>query len=637
MSALKLRISRARRFSIVPSTEVSCSQFLSALQKIHNQFVGMDHRAKTEAEQRENQLRQGDGKIGQQLADLTIRRVILLVITLLVVLPYLSVLSKDVNQEQLFGLAKLHTHVTKWNATMEDSWFRTELEIYANRTKPVHAVLFSLDPGQVHLFLKSQSDQYIADYSAIAKQFRRSEVNVAVAGDCDGSEQLSGCDSYAVFDISDYAELEAMYSILRTLFITCCFVVGSFVLTHDTTTAVVVPIERMTSMVHKLSKNPLSELDRTNGPTSTYEIKLLEETLTKVASLLQIGFGEAGASIISNNIREGGTFNPIVSGKKVHAIFGFCNIKSFTDITECLKEEVMLFTNTIAMIVHEAVHSFNGTTNRNLGDAFLIVWKLPPRYQQDATYMKSDRPPRHLAGDTHSISKRVSYRKSSSLWIPSMADNALLAFMKTMVDISSSMSLDQYRDHPLLMRHFDYPFETQMMYGLHIGWAIEGAIGSIYKIDASYLAPDVNMASRLGAATRQFQVPLLMSHCFYNCLSPRLQQYCRCIDCVIVKGSSKPIALYTCDYVKAPIHRFTGIGDLPKLQHGLTSDFYMCFQTAVDAYFSGDFPSAKTALVDILKHIKPDDGPSLTLLSVIESHDDCAPSDWPGFRELFEK
>lgn len=29
------------------------------------------------------------------------------------------------------------------------------------------------------------------------------------------------------------------------------------------------------------------------------------------------------------------------------------------------------------------------------------------------------------------------------------------------------------------------------------GWAIEGAIGSEYKIDASYLSPHVNMASRL--------------------------------------------------------------------------------------------------------------------------------------------
>jgi class 3 adenylate cyclase len=39
-------------------------------------------------------------------------------------------------------------------------------------------------------------------------------------------------------------------------------------------------------------------------------------------------------------------------------------------------------------------------------------------------------------------------------------------------------------------------------FGLHCGWAIEGAIGSYYKIDPSYLSHNVNMSSRLEAATK---------------------------------------------------------------------------------------------------------------------------------------
>ena len=41
-----------------------------------------------------------------------------------------------------------------------------------------------------------------------------------------------------------------------------------------------------------------------------------------------------------------------------------------------------------------------------------------------------------------------------------------------------------------------------MGFGLHVGWAIEGPIGSEFKIDASYLGPHVNMASRLEGATK---------------------------------------------------------------------------------------------------------------------------------------
>lgn len=58
-----------------------------------------------------------------------------------------------------------------------------------------------------------------------------------------------------------------------------------------------------------------------------------------------------------------------------------------------------------------------------------------------------------------------------------------------------------------------------MGFGLHVGWAIEGAIGSEYKIDASYLSPNVNMASRLEAATKQYGVYIFCSGVFYRLLS----------------------------------------------------------------------------------------------------------------------
>lgn len=52
------------------------------------------------------------------------------------------------------------------------------------------------------------------------------------------------------------------------------------------------------------------------------------------------------------------------------------------------------------------------------------------------------------------------------------------------------------------------------------GWAIEGAIGSEHKIDASYLSPHVNMAARLEAATKQFGATILLSDDFVRMLSP---------------------------------------------------------------------------------------------------------------------
>lgn len=75
-------------------------------------------------------------------------------------------------------------------------------------------------------------------------------------------------------------------------------------------------------------------------------------------------------------------------------------------------------------------------------------------------------------------------------------------------------------------------------FGLHVGWAIEGAIGSEYKIDASYLSPNVNMASRLEAATKQFGTTILISEDFARMLSPPVR-------CLYTRPSSN-ISSFNC-------------------------------------------------------------------------------------------
>lgn len=86
-----------------------------------------------------------------------------------------------------------------------------------------------------------------------------------------------------------------------------------------------------------------------------------------------------------------------------------------------------------------------------------------------------------------------------------------------------------------------------MGFGIHQGWAIEGAIGSYFKVDASYLSPNVNMAARLEAATKQFGTTLLISGHLRDIMSDQMQSICREIDTVTVKGSIKPMRLFTID------------------------------------------------------------------------------------------
>ena len=52
--------------------------------------------------------------------------------------------------------------------------------------------------------------------------------------------------------------------------------------------------------------------------------------------------------------------DPMLPGEKMVCIFGFCDIRNFTDATEVLQEGVMLFVNDIGEIVHGIVDQFNG-------------------------------------------------------------------------------------------------------------------------------------------------------------------------------------------------------------------------------------------------------------------------------------
>ena len=50
--------------------------------------------------------------------------------------------------------------------------------------------------------------------------------------------------------------------------------------------------------------------------------------------------------------------------------------KNASDATECLQEEVFVFTNKIAEEEDSICNSYGGAANKNIGDAFLVNWSL---------------------------------------------------------------------------------------------------------------------------------------------------------------------------------------------------------------------------------------------------------------------
>lgn len=217
-------------------------------------------------------------------------------------------------------------------------------------------------------------------------------------------------------------------------------------------------------------------------------------------------------------------------------------------------------------------------------------------------------------------------------------------------------------------------YKVKMGFGLHVGWGIEGAIGSSYKIDASYLSPNVNLASRLEAATKQYGVQILVSGEIQSLFSHHIKKLTREIDTVTVKGSAKPMRFFTTtlhtDNLKEVEDRFESLSHkekksvrtiekqtiLDKIFSGRRttwdlisrdSDFRemratvnmkveRLFAEGYNRYIAGDWGKAEDIFVRCLQ-MNPKDGPSITLQKFIEGRKGFPPANWKGFRELTEK
>jgi hypothetical protein len=518
-----------------------------------------------------------------------------------------------------------------------------QLDAYAHGAIPVNAAYFT---AQVANYENTYGANLL--YFFINGTLRVNDVDrMALLRGSEIREYKVAGRSFATFDIRSNTTLVALEGVGLTLFVLVLLVLSAWSFARDADLRVIKPIERMIRFVTNLASNPLAKI-KIRKEHEDVELQVLENTLLKLAGLLQVGFGDAGSEIISKNMGTKG-LDVLVPGRKIFAIFGFAEIRDFSIYTEALQETTSIFANHIARIVHEGTHRMYGNANKNMGNAFLNVWKfmddnrdplrqynrrrnkilgsrrhktrkhLTPaptldvngnlassstaategpgstRSQTDVTSGAGRRrgisPPRVLPGSVPTAAKNVdsdqiSYQhltvtkpekeistarralthtkkpsvmlspprkismltlKPHMLWQMMMADQALISYCQVALQVRKHQILERWRHDDRLIKKFKGKPLMEMGFGLHVGWAIEGAIGSQHKIDASYLSPNVNLTARLEAASKQYGVPVLMSGEFRSLLQPGIRHLCRHLDRVTVKGSALPIDIYTLD------------------------------------------------------------------------------------------
>ncbi|OMJ86357.1 hypothetical protein SteCoe_12145 [Stentor coeruleus] len=602
-----------------------------------------------------------ESKVGKKLSELTTMRVIIVVLVMILILPFFNInMYREIDSYQM-GLQIIDNYIS--DSKKASFLFNEYVDKHKNQTPPL-------------IYLEVTNTDYIWESHINPDSLRDVEINI-ITLNVDSDYKYF---SYAIFDLSSETTLQAGMSMLKTFFICFVLTAGSIMFSKDTNELVLEPLENMIRTVKNIAKNPLlavqeeeknqvmkeSALESKNLETQQdinknnsrmLETEMLEQLIIKIGALMALGFGEAGSEIIAKNMQQSkGEVDPLVPGKQQLCIFGFCDIRQFANMTEILEQDIMIYVNEIAAVVHQSVDECLGATNRNLGDVFVLVWKFPDEV------LTKDRGKNKILIQDHPF-------------IAQFADMALISYIKIIGEINSNGCILKYNENPQILEKLPN-FKVKMGFGLHFGWGIEGAIGSEYKIDASYLSPHVNLASRLCAATKQYGVWMLISEYVQVLMSDKMKKLMRRCDRCTFKGSAQPMDIYTVDIdctkleIYSPKTPNTGkskkrarvtqrlardemfkdlwsgtykavkkLKDDYELSVMVTqnnSSFYKVYEEALEYYLSGDWGKAKEKFEEALK-IKYGDGPCINMLTFIEDYGGVAPSTWPGYRKLLEK
>ncbi|RLN88238.1 hypothetical protein BBJ28_00001583 [Nothophytophthora sp. Chile5] len=639
-----------------------------------------------------------ESKVGSKMGEVTVQRVVVLVLFLIMLLPVFD--GGYIQAEyryQDYGLRIIHMLVSSGLAAggvtnsveyerlffgyVRDAGLLVYMQMTNVSSAELAADIASLRfqptdaPEAEHNLTENPSNGWtaanmLADYDSVTDTFRDAEINIVKTYGCfnqdfvvqDTADGSSACVSIAIFDLSATSVSSAAYNILKTVFIIVVLVSASTSFIRTARILVLEPIERMMNVVQKLAENPLATVQpsgdddkiRENAKEQGFETALLELTLSKVGRLMQVGFGAAGADIIGKNMGSG-DLDPMLPGKKITAIYGFCDIRQFTDTTECLQEEVMVYVNKLGDIMHSGTHHYYGMANKNVGDAFLLSWKICDgelacfsRFTDSPT--EEDRlqvnqtitcPPNAGTGT-----------KLRRITPTEMADSALTAFIKCMIDLDNANTdgpLTEYLSKEAVVKRFGPGFRIKMGFGMHVGWAVEGAIGSRFKIDATYISPHVEMADRLEAGSKMFMTPINISHWLAALISPSARRFLRKMDRMSVRGVDTPVTVYTFDvtvmkrgFGTPKIDAATGLQtpvdfendpEYLEIREGLEPAFLEAAACAVEAYLGGDWPKARHYLTHA-QQIRPLDGPCKYLMGVLKENNFETPRDWKGYRHV---
>ena len=590
--------------------------------------------------------------LGKKLSDITTRRVIIGVLSLLLLLPLLQV--ETVDNAKYYGLQELYwvgsskdssdlmstgyvqyMNANGWNdmvlryamnsETTEGAgakypllWLRSP-DLMAGGT--VQDIVNATDPITGRSWNSDTSCSGMVPSSDC--NYRDEEMEIVVYGPVVcyfvGCEQVK---AFARYNVKDYVQSQAEMSIIITIFVGIILAAASITFARDTQSIVIKPVNKMISIIRNLAKDPLKV--GSTGPKSSTRGSILEETIDKIGILLSINFGVRGSQIMNELLAEP-EINFKIEGRKGTFVILIVTIKDSAMIIDSLQEEVLVFINKIAKIVHNCAVRWGGSICRNDMGSFLMIW---PEEQ---------------------------------------ANEALFAAVKIYAELHRANDIMAYKLNPKIVTGIKENYMVDIQMALNIGEIIEGPIGSNIKVMPDFINPSISTTMKLQALNQLYATNLIMTDMFYEILDSKAQQICRKIDSIMLRNSSSQHDIYTFELSEVSLPDFKRMnmnddefsiedrkpGDPIVL--GLANiecEAYQLFEIdndvlgmlkAVPNYFNGMFANSlelykkgnwqeALQIIEQAVGLRPGDGPSFSLKKFIESYAGKLPENWPGYR-----
>ena len=185
-----------------------------------------------------------------------------------------------------------------------------------------------------------------------------------------------------------------------------------------------------------------------------------------------------------------------LGGKNVMATVLFSDIRGFTTITEQLGAQgTVALLNEYFTLMVDCIQREEGMLDKFIGDAIMAAFGIPVGHDDDA-----DR----------SVRTAIAMIRELWNWNKGRVNEGKLP-----VDIGVGLNSDN---------------------------VVSGTIGSKKRMDYTIIGDGVNLAARLESACKQYGAHILISEFTYKQL--RGTYYSRELDLVVVKGKTKPVAIY---------------------------------------------------------------------------------------------